>query len=317
MSESASPATKDARRWFEKPAVSTLDRMPLLADVMTDVARAWTTIFGDLAAAAGECSFKGLERGRVATAGLRRPGALLAVLQSTDWRASLGLSLDRALLSIVVDAVFGGDGDESDLGDGGVTAIETRMAEVMARQAADALAVGFRPVVSAAFVSVDVQAKPEWTVLGKPASELLVATFNFAALGRTAAFDLLIPQSALDPLAELFAGRRAASTDGADAGWSRTFEAEVGRAEVGLTACIDVRPMTLGAIARLRPGDTIDLPPAAGSNVQLRCKDGDLFRCELGQSAGFYTVRIDGEAGRKAAIVKQLDPIQARTADPQ
>lgn len=318
MSDPAASPSGPARRWFEKPALSTLDRMPLLAEVMADVARAWTAIFGELSAAAGECNFTGLERGRVATAGLRRPAALLATLQAADWRATLGLQLDRAFLGMVVNAVFGGDGD----GDGGasadgapITAIEKRIADTMARQVAEALTTGFRPVLPTAFAFAEVQAKPEWSVLGKPAAELVIATFDLSVLGRKAGVDLLIPKTALDPLADHFAARSGGADPAPDAGWSRTFEAEVGRTQVDLSACIDLQPLTLGAIARFRPGDTIALPAAAGSNVQLRCRNGDLFRCELGQSAGFYTVRIEGEAGHKAAIVRQLEPIQARTAE--
>ena len=61
---------------------------------------------------------------------------------------------------------------------------------------------------------------------------------------------------------------------------------------MALSAVVALDAMTLGAIAALRVGQVLALPRDAAADVKLICGGKPLFRCDLGQAAGFMTVRI-------------------------
>ena len=49
----------------------------------------------------------------------------------------------------------------------------------------------------------------------------------------------------------------------------------------------------LRGLTALKVGQVVALPRDAAHDVRLVCEGRELFRCDLGQSGGHYTVRID------------------------
>lgn len=290
----ASEANSGAR-WFDK--VSTrLDKMPLFGEALAATALAWSDSLAALSGAAPIFSFVGLVDTKVAGL-LRRRGAdpVFAVLDAPGWSAQVGLQFDRAFVSTVVEALFGGADEEFGPGkpDGPLSAVETRIAEVAAGQAAEALRAGFADILPTAFRFLKVQSKPDLLFLGRPNAAVVVGSLRLVALGHTVGIDLLVPRAALDAFAERLAVLPADEPPCADPRWCEQLEGEVSRALMSLEAVIEMQPMTLGSIAKLQPGALLPLPRNAANNVRLLCEGKDLFRCDLGQSSGFYTVRVE------------------------
>ncbi len=282
-------------RWFDRGAPTLADRMPLFAEAMGAVAAAWTDGFGALTATPAGFSFAGLAEVKVAALPLRRGrDPVFAVLNAPGWGTILGLGFDRAFVSTVVEALFGGDDEEFDeTPSGPLTAVERRIAEVIAVQAGDALRAGFAAVLPSSFPFDRVQSKPDLAFLGRPNAVAVVATLKLKALGQVAEIDLLVSRAALDGFAERLAVLPADEPENTDPRWSERLEGQVSRAPMSLTALVDLPSMTLGALAGLRVGQVLTLPRDAATGVRLVCEGRDLFRCDLGQSAGLYTVRVD------------------------
>jgi flagellar motor switch protein FliM len=76
------------------------------------------------------------------------------------------------------------------------------------------------------------------------------------------------------------------------AAWVTRFGEEVKRSSVVLDATIALAPMTLGELARLKPGQVIEVPESAPGRARLSVKDKPLFVCEFGRLGQNYTVRI-------------------------
>ena len=295
LSTPLSPPPEAPRRWFDRGAPSLADRIPLFAEAMSLVAGAWTDGFGAMTATPAVFGFSGLSEARVASLPSRRGrDPVFAALDAPGWGTGIALQFDRAFVAIVVEALFGGDdGDGGEAPAGPLTAVERRIAEVVAVQASDALRAGFADVLPSSFPFERVQLKPDLAFLGRPNAAVVVATLTLTALGRTAGVDLLVARAALDGFAERLAVLPADEPENTDPRWSERLEGQVSRAPMALSAVVDLERMTLGALAGLKVGQTLALPRDAAHDVRLVCEGRDPFRCDLGQSGGRYTVRVD------------------------
>ena len=112
---------------------------------------------------------------------------------------------------------------------------------------------------------------------------------------------MAVPQLALDGFSDRLSTGPTRAGAGADSGWSEKLGVEVSRARMTLRATLELAEMTLRSVAELRPGQILACPADVGSDVRLSCGSGDLFRCDLGQSNGFYTLRIGDPLGSAQA----------------
>lgn len=283
--------------WFDRGTPSRLDRMPVFGEAMAAAAVAWTRALAALAGAPAIFTFLGLDDCKVANLQDRRgPDPVFAVLDVPGWSTAVGLQFDRAFVSVVVETLFGGGDDEgAERPVGPLSAVEARIAEVVAAQAADALRAGFAEMLPSAFLFDRIQPKPDLVFLGRPNAAVIVATVGLKAAGQTVTIDLIVPRTALDAFAEALAVLPADEPSGSDPRWSEQLGGELARAPMSVAAVVELPVMTLGDIARLAVGQVLALPREAANQVRLICGGRDLFRCDFGQSGGHHTVRI-GEA---------------------
>lgn len=286
-------------RWFQKDGGSPTDKIPVFRSALAEVARAWTESFVALAAVEGEVFFEEVQVCKVDEVLIRRGmTSVLAVLEAPGWNTAVGLNFDRVFVTTMVEALFGGGNDEIENEEASpLSPVNLSIADVIAKQVADALAAGFAKRLPSAFHFDRVQLKLDTSFLGKPTATVVVGTLMLATLGATVRLDVLVPLAAMMVFAEELADDSEPEQPNMDERWTRQLETEVGRASMVLTACVDLDPITLGFITALHEGQLIPLPSGAVHRIRLLCGGDDLFRCDLGQSAGFYTVRIDEAVG--------------------
>ena len=292
----AHPHAEAPRRWFDRGAPGLAERIPLFGEAMGLVAAAWTDGFAALTATPASFAFAGLSEARVMALPARRGrDPVFAVLDAPGWATAVALQFDRAFVSAVVEALFGGDDGDGDAEApaGPLTAVERRIAEVVAVQASDALKSGFADVLPSSFPFERVQPKPDLAFLGRPNAAAVVARMVLRTLGRSAEIDLVVARAALDGFAERLSVLPADEPENTDPRWSERLEGQVSRAPMALSAVVELDRMTLGALAALKVGQVMALPRAAIRDVRLLCEGRELFRCDLGQSGGHHTVRID------------------------
>jgi flagellar motor switch protein FliM len=287
-------------QWFEKPGGSPVDKFPAFREALADVARAWNDHFALLAATEGEIKVDDVTVCRVDEVVSRRSGgAVLGLLQAPGWNTQVGISFDRLFVTTMVEALFGGGGE--DMAASAATPfspVDLQIAEMLTRHVADALATGFAKRLPSAFTPNGLQwAKLDAGFLGKPNTTVVIGTLALATLGGRVTLDVLVPLAAMMVFAEELGREGDGGPIYDDPRWTQRLETEVSRAAMRLTALVDLNPMTLGAIASLREGQLIELPRSAGERVRLLCGPDDLFRCDLGQSDGFYTLRVNHPLG--------------------
>ncbi|MDX7950347.1 FliM/FliN family flagellar motor switch protein [Lichenihabitans sp. Uapishka_5] len=299
-------ATQDRRapgrgtdRWFQKPGGSPADRIPAFQEALAEVARAWQQRFQGLAAAEGEISVSAVSVCKVDDVLARRgAGPVLAVVAAPGWNTRIGIGFDRVLVSTVVEALFGGVGDDTDATTAmPLSPVDLQIADVVVRHVSEALALGFAKCLPSAFRPEGLQSRLDPSFLGKPLTAVVAGTLKLETLGSVVYLDILVPLAAMMAFADELAVPVDVEPSYEDPRWTQRLETEISRTSMVLQACVDLDPMALGAIASLSVGQLIALPKGATGKVRLQCVGDDLFRCELGQSAGLYTVRVEEVVG--------------------
>jgi flagellar motor switch protein FliM len=293
-------------RWFEKPGSSPADKIPAFREALHAVAQAWQARFRGLAAVEGEITFTDVTVCRVGDVpGRRGVASFLAILQAPGWKTRVGVNFDRVFVTTMVEALFGGVGEDvAATATTPLSPVDRQIADLALRHVAEALAAGFAKCLPSSFHPDGLQPKYDTGFLGKPASPVVIGTLSLATLDATVELDVLVPLAAMMVFADELAIPIDVDPAYEDPRWTQRLETEVGRAVMLLTATIDLEPMALGAIAALVEGDLIELPKGAGQRVRLTCGSDDLFACELGQSAGLYTVRVHESLGPVPVAVK-------------
>ena len=292
----AAAAARTVPAWLARPVKAPVpDNAPGFRDLMGELASLWSTRFAELSGTPVEMAFK-----RMRTLGIAQileecgAGPICATMRAAEWNADIGMVIGRPVVTLVVEALFGGEGDHPDA-DAAPTLspIEAQIAQVFARQVAEALQTCLATHGRASIRFDRLLPKPDFGALGKGEGGVGAATLSVSALGRTADFDLMFPLTLLDELSGRLDAPAAEATPDHDPRWSRQLGEEVGRALTRLRATIDLPSMSLGAVLGLHPGQVLALPTASGGKVKLSCGQSELFRCDLGQLAGHYTLRVE------------------------
>ncbi|MEP9399854.1 FliM/FliN family flagellar motor switch protein [Mesorhizobium sp. KR2-14] len=215
----------------------------------------------------------------------------MTVASSASSPDALILTMDPSAVALFVDALFGGDLEESvpqqsrDL-----SPAETETASMVFDVVAKSFngtgprAFEFRLPLPAAITGAELK---RHILRDGPAVQVV---FSVSAASRSGNIRLTMPQRVLlKHRGE--AGKQAAGPQ-PEADWQERFSEEVMRSTVNLQATLPLARMTLEEIACLQAGQIIELGEAAQSEARLSARNSTLFMCEFGKLGQHYTVRI-------------------------
>ncbi len=118
-------------------------------------------------------------------------------------------------------------------------------------------------------------------------------------------FSVIIPQKTL--LKTVVRAPVAVSTGNKTAtDWTEIIQDQVRRSDVRVEARIHLTPLTLGAIAKLQPGDVIPFLEKGDVHVQVNANGRDLYSCEFGRAGDQYTVRVKETAGSEDDLLRDI-----------
>lgn len=273
-----------------------MDAPPLLEDALDRIAEVCGTRFETLA---GEnmtvtCTLVSLTTETAGEVMAAHDPALMSALFEIPVIASrLLVHLEDGLLQLVIELMCGGTCSEP-------VAAVTRAGTSIDRQFARVVFNLLTSVIEKQCISFglggitlgQVQGKIDIAALGKRTTKVSVATLCVECLGRRANLRIAFPQVVADRFRQdmLPKTKETAKTDPV---WTERFQTEIGRTVVRVDAFLGADTLTLGQIATLKIGQILTLPKSAPSACELRCDDKPLFRCELGQAEGRYSLRID------------------------
>ncbi len=214
----------------------------------------------------------------------------------------LAVSLEDDFLQLFIEVMCGGTGAEPpSVTSRPGTSIDRQFARIVFGTLNTVLAKECTTFGLGGMVFGQIQAKPDPSALGKRDAKVTVATFSVECFGREGSVRVAFPQAVTDRIRQDVLPSAKSAAAKVDPEWSGRLQSEISRTAVRLDAFLDADKLTLGQVARLKVGQILTLPRTAPSRCELRCDDKPLFRCELGQGEGRYSLRIEEGLPHKPA----------------
>jgi flagellar motor switch protein FliM len=296
-------ARQATQKLLEVPqlAVSTL---PVLQQIFETMATACTESVREMCATPVSFQISSLESSDVHDWLESGADGLTAIYFSPEWDARIGIAIDRRFIFSLVEAVFGGDGNEPQIENPrNYSSIETAISKLLFEHARQSLQESFRNISPTALVFERIETRLDIATLGSRNVPAMVAHLRFEIWDVHGQMSVMIPQNAIYPVRKKLTHGGLSLRQSSDPTWSRKMEEEVSLAHVKLEAILEEREITLGEITAFHIGQILPLDATTSSLVRLECRDEKLFMCKLGQSSGKFTLSVETkiEAGDLAS----------------
>jgi len=287
---------------------SVADRLPGLPRLLEAVAKHCATELTITPGGAPEARLVSLDTGAVRdVAALDAGGSLAAILRLEAWGKTVSVLADRDCVFTIVEFLCGGDGAEPPFSpQRELTNIEKRISRLLFEKVASAIAAALAGLAPTDVQVLVVGEKGALEALGRPAAPVVMAAFELSVIGRRGHFVLAMPEAALEPVRKELAHAAETAPGPIDPAWAAGLEKEVTKAGVVLTAVLDELDLELGELARLEPGQILELKTTADLPVKLEADGQSLLKCQLGKSRGIYTLRVEGFVDREQELLNTL-----------
>lgn len=216
---------------------------------------------------------------------------MVAVFDVPQWDGHLLFTVDRPFVYTVTELFFGGDGSEPQFEEKRrFSQLEKNVVRAILTSSAQALQASLLPANPDLSITMErIETDTELLTIDEPESQAVVARFELHALERTGELRIIIPRATVRSARS----RRAGGADDQHSELSRQMQGKIEDTEVRLRAVLEERQMTLGEISSLKVGQLLPLQARVDGRINLECNDEPFFVCEVGQSDGFYTLRVD------------------------
>lgn len=208
--------------------------------------------------------------------------------ESASGSLTLHLTMDRAAISAVMEALLGGNGAEEpfDLGERPLSRIETEVLQRAVKLMAGEIAIALGSHFARPFSHFEEDGKPSSAAL---VQEWLVYRFLVNVFGQSGEMRLCVPGS------ELAQQIKAAAPEGdirEDDASREKLKREVGRSGVELTVTLGPETLSVEEIARLRPGRMIELQWSVSAPVTVWSGGVAAFEGQLARAGDRLAVRL-------------------------
>ncbi len=234
--------------------------------------------------------------------------AIIAPLMAERWGCSLFLAADTELVFSIIEAMFGA---QNNLGpvdtDRPFGMLEQKIANLLAKHLVAALDRAFntgsgQPL----FIPGNCVDTADFDRENFEIVRLFSCCLEVTAAGKTGHMHLLLPRSAHKPMQDAVAAVLRRPMNQADPTWAKKLRHEVSRTHVELEAFMQQGPMTLDMLSRLEIGQVLKLPTDAMEQVRLRAGNQQLFKCTLGKSGIYFTVKVGDPVNQEEDLIDEL-----------
>ena len=173
------------------------------------------------------------------------------------------------------------------------SAIELRVLERLAARVLQDFQEAWRPVAPLEFAFQRSESNPRFAVIAAAPDLSLVLEMRVEVEGTDdAAFSLLIPNAALDPIRQRFQMTLDEAPDGPRASWNERWRQLIAGAELEVKAELGTRELPLRQVLALKAGDLVPLGTGRDGPVLVRIEGRPRFSAAPGVSGGNNAVRL-------------------------
>lgn len=229
---------------------------------------------------------------------LRSP-ASLNLVKLPPLRGTALFVLDARLVFTLVDNFFGGSGRLAKLEGRDFTGTETRIVQMVLRQAYASLQDAWAPVRPLQVEYLNSETNPQFASIVNASEAVLVSAYRIELEGGGGELHLVMPNSMLEPIKELAEGGMHGDRAGANAGWTQALREEIREVSVEVVPFLGQSVLTVGQLLNLKPGDVI--PCDFDGHATLLADGLPLWRGTYGASRGQQAIKVQGQVQRRPA----------------
>jgi flagellar motor switch protein FliM len=214
------------------------------------------------------------------------------IAQMKPLRGNALFVFEPALVFLVVDNLFGGDGRFHTRVEGReFTPTEQRIIQKMLQVVFDDYQSAWKNVYPLIFEFQRSEMHTQFANIATPTEIVVATTFNIDFGAGGGAFHICVPYASLEPIRDVIYSTMQGDHTEPDKRWIRMLSKQVQAAEVELSARLVETPVTVQQLIRLKVGDVIgvDIPPT----VQATIDGVPIFECTYGARNGQYAIRIE------------------------
>jgi flagellar motor switch protein FliM len=200
------------------------------------------------------------------------------------------ISIDPALLLVLLDGFFGGSGRAPGDPQAVVAPAAQRFCALLIRSFAADLGAAWAPVASVELELVRQETNPRFLRMGEPQDRMVVASFGVVFGAHSGRIEWILPESLLAPIREALASDNGKAPERPQAPWAPVLGAILQDAQLEARAVLAQAQISLGELVRLAPGDII--PIDAPQQVSLFAGDVPLYHGKFGISQGRNALKI-------------------------
>jgi len=224
--------------------------------------------------------------------GLEAPTSL-NVLELKGLRGSALIVFDPALVYLIVDNLFGGDGRFNARPEAREpTVTEQRIVRKLLDVVVDDYQEAWKPLMPLAMTWQRTETHAQFATIGAPTDLVVVSTFTVELGSGGGAFHVCLPYASLEPVRERLdatqPGERPAEPDKR---WVRLVTKQVQSAEVDVAATLATRTITVHELMNVKVGDVLDLELPA--RVLAHVDGIPIFECSYGTHDGQVALRVE------------------------
>lgn len=203
------------------------------------------------------------------------------------------VAVDAQLVYSIVDLLLGGrSGAVMPSEERSFTPIELALTERVVGYLVDALSTAFEPVADVDFTLDRIETTPRFAAIAQTASVCSLAKFRVEIEDRGGRIAVLTPHATLEPIYKLLLREFIGGTSSNEAAWREHLAAELSAARLDLNVVLAEREMTIGEIAELEPGQTIQFKASAKTHAIIKAGDMVLASGVVGKSGDSIAVRL-------------------------
>jgi flagellar motor switch protein FliM len=214
------------------------------------------------------------------------------IAQMKPLRGNALFVFEPALVFLVVDNLFGGDGRFHTRVEGReFTPTEQRIIQKMLQVVFDDYQSAWKNVHPLTFEFQRSEMHTQFANIATPTEIVVATTFNIDFGAGGGAFHICVPYASLEPIRDVIYSTMQGDHTEPDKRWIRMLSKQVQAAEVELSAKLVETPVTVQQLINLKVGDVIgvDIPPT----VQATIDGVPIFECTYGARNGQHAIRIE------------------------
>jgi flagellar motor switch protein FliM len=225
----------------------------------------------------------------------------LNLIKLNPLRGTALLMLDATLVFSIVDNFFGGNGRHAKIEGREFTMTETRIIQMVLRQAFADLAEAWNIVTSINLEYLNSEINPHFANIVSPSEIVVVSSFKIELEGGGGELHLTMPYAMIEPIRDqLDSGVQSDRMERNDS-WTQSLREEIEEAEVDIVPVLGKSSLSVGRLVDLKPGDVI--PCDFDGNVTLYAEGVPVLRGSYGASRGQQAVKVTQRILRRKSPV--------------